>query len=84
MSAVHDWLENARCGRRYRRRSLDYRSPGPWRACRPTPATNICCRFMALGVAGEGAQAERFHAGIDHYVIAMDVTALPRAAPELS
>ena len=27
---------------------------------------------LALGAAGEGAQAERFHAGIDHYVIAMD------------
>jgi 4,5-DOPA dioxygenase extradiol len=28
--------------------------------------------FVALGAAGDGAKAERFHAGIDHYVIAMD------------
>jgi 4,5-DOPA dioxygenase extradiol len=28
--------------------------------------------YVALGAASDGAQAERFHAGIDDYVIAMD------------
>ena len=35
--------------------------------------------FVALGAGGEGATVERFHAGIDNYVIAMDAyTFLPK------
>ena len=31
--------------------------------------------FVALGAGGENAQARRLHAGIDDYVLAMDVYA---------
>jgi 4,5-DOPA dioxygenase extradiol len=35
--------------------------------------------FVALGAGGEQAEVERFHAGIDDYVIAMDAYAfLPK------
>jgi len=35
--------------------------------------------YVALGAGGENARAERFHSGIDDYVIAMDAYSfLPR------
>jgi 4,5-DOPA dioxygenase extradiol len=34
--------------------------------------------FVALGAGGDDALAERFHAGIDDYVIAMDAYAFSR------
>ena len=51
---------------------LDYRrqSPGGIEA-HPTDE-HLLPLFVALGAAGDGATAKRFHAGIDDYVIAMD------------
>ncbi len=58
---------------------LDYRqqAPGAVRA-QPTDE-HLLPLFVALGAGGEGATVERFHAGIDNYVIAMDAyTFLPK------
>jgi 4,5-DOPA dioxygenase extradiol len=34
---------------------------------------NICCRCLShSGAGGEASRKQRFHAGIDDYVIAMD------------
>lgn len=51
---------------------LDYRrqSPGGIRA-HPSDE-HLLPLFVALGAAGDGASARRFHTGIDDYVIAMD------------
>ena len=58
---------------------LDYRqqAPGAVRA-QPTDE-HLLPLFVALGAGGEGATIERFHAGIDNFVIAMDAyTFLPK------
>ena len=44
--------------------------------CAPIPSDDhLLPLYVALGAAGEGARAERLHAGIDDYVIAMDAFA---------
>lgn len=54
---------------------LDYRRRAP-DAVRAHPSEeHLLPFFVALGAAGEGATAERFHAGIDDYVLAMDAWA---------
>lgn len=51
---------------------LDYRRQAPG-ALRAHPSDeHLLPLYVALGAAGERAQASRFHAGIDDYVIAMD------------
>ena len=51
---------------------LDYRRQAPGGVQAHPSDEHLLPFYVALGAAGEGAQAERFHAGIDHYVIAMD------------
>lgn len=51
---------------------LDYRSVAP-AATRAHPSEDhLLPLYVALGAAGEHYRTERFHAGIDDYVIAMD------------
>ncbi len=51
---------------------LDYRVRAP-DAVRAHPSDeHLLPLYVALGAAGEGAQLERIHAGIDDYVLAMD------------
>ena len=50
---------------------LDYRRQAPG-AVQAQPSDEHLPLYVALGAAGEKAQAHRFHAGIDDYVIAMD------------
>lgn len=51
---------------------LDYRRQAPGGAQAHPSDEHLLPLFVALGAAGDAAQAERFHAGIDDYVIAMD------------
>ena len=54
---------------------LDYRQRAP-EARRAHPSDeHLLPLYVALGAAGQAATAERFHAGIDDYVIAMDAYA---------
>lgn len=54
---------------------LEYRERAP-DAVRAHPSDeHLLPLFVALGAAGEGARAERVHAGVDDYVIAMDAFA---------
>ncbi|MDD2741842.1 MAG: class III extradiol ring-cleavage dioxygenase [Rhodocyclaceae bacterium] len=59
---------------------LDYRQQAPdARQAHPSDE-HLLPFFVALGAAGEQASAQRLHAGIDDYVIAMDAYAfLPQA-----
>ena len=57
---------------------LDYRARAP-AAVRAHPTEDhLLPLFVALGAGGEQALAERFHAGIDSYVLAMDAFAFHR------
>lgn len=51
---------------------LDYRQQAPDAVQAHPSDEHLLPLFVALGAAGEGAEAQRFHAGIDDYVIAMD------------
>jgi len=51
---------------------LDYRRQAPGAVQAHPSDEHLLPLFVALGAAGEKAQTERFHAGIDDYVIAMD------------
>jgi 4,5-DOPA dioxygenase extradiol len=52
---------------------LDYRRQAPDAARAHPSDEHLLPLFVALGAAGEHAGAERLHAGIDDYVIAMDM-----------
>ena len=59
---------------------LDYRRGAPGGAQAHPSEEHLLPLFVALGAAGDGARAERFHAGIDEHVLAMDAwtfTAVP-------
>jgi 4,5-DOPA dioxygenase extradiol len=51
---------------------LDYRRQAPGAAQAHPSDEHLLPLFVALGAGSESAKAERFHAGIDNYVIAMD------------
>ncbi|MBS1159274.1 MAG: Extradiol ring-cleavage dioxygenase, class enzyme, subunit [Proteobacteria bacterium] len=51
---------------------LDYRQQAPGAGQAHPSDEHLLPLFVALGAAGDTARAERFHAGIDDYVIAMD------------
>ncbi len=51
---------------------LDYRRQAPDAVQAHPSDEHLLPLFVALGAGGDAARAERFHAGIDDYVIAMD------------
>lgn len=51
---------------------LDYRRLAPGGVQAHPSDEHLLPLFVALGAGGDAAQVERFHAGIDDYVIAMD------------
>ncbi|PKO48123.1 MAG: dioxygenase [Betaproteobacteria bacterium HGW-Betaproteobacteria-4] len=51
---------------------LDYRRQAPGGAQAHPSDEHLLPLYVALGAGGENAEATRFHAGIDNYVIAMD------------
>lgn len=51
---------------------LDYRRQAPGAIQAHPSDEHLLPLYVAFGAAGEQAQAKRFHAGIDDYVIAMD------------
>ncbi len=51
---------------------LDYRRRAPGGVQAHPSEEHLLPLFVALGAAGDGAQATRFHAGIDEHVLAMD------------
>jgi len=51
---------------------LDYRRQSPGGVQAHPSDEHLLPLYVALGAAGENASTERFHAGIDNYVIAMD------------
>ncbi len=51
---------------------LDYRQQAPGGVQAHPSEEHLLPLFVALGAGGEPARSERFHAGIDDYVIAMD------------
>jgi len=51
---------------------LDYRARGPGAVQAHPSDEHLLPLFVALGAGGERAEVQRFHAGIDDYVIAMD------------
>lgn len=51
---------------------LDYRRQAPGAVQAHPSDEHLLPLYVAFGAAGEKAQAQRFHAGIDDYVIAMD------------
>ena len=58
---------------------LDYRAQAPGGEQAHPSDEHLLPLFVALGAGGEQAEVQRFHAGIDDYVIAMDAYAfLPK------
>jgi 4,5-DOPA dioxygenase extradiol len=51
---------------------LDYRRQAPGAVQAHPSDEHLLPLYVALGAGGDNAQAQRFHAGIDDYVIAMD------------
>lgn len=66
-----DWLAD-RLAARDLAALLDYRRQAPGAALAHPSDEHLLPLFVALGAAGENARAQRIHAGIDDYVIAMD------------
>ncbi len=59
---------------------LDYRRQAPGAVQAHPTDEHLLPLYVALGAAGDLAEIQRFHAGIDDYVLAMDAYAfLPRA-----
>lgn len=55
---------------------LDYRRQAPGAVQSHPSDEHLLPLYVALGAAGEQALAQRFHSGVDDYVIAMDVIAM--------
>lgn len=66
-----DWLD-AQLAAGNRDALLDYRRRAPGAVQAQPTEEHLLPLFVALGAAGDDAQVERFHAGIDDYVLAMD------------
>ena len=66
-----DWL-GTRLAARDIPALLDYRRQAPGAVQAHPSDEHLLPLYVALGAGGETAQARRFHAGIDDYVIAMD------------
>ncbi len=66
-----DWLAK-RLAERDIPALLDYRHQAPGGVQAHPSDEHLLPLYVALGAGGENAQAKRFHAGIDDYVIAMD------------
>jgi 4,5-DOPA dioxygenase extradiol len=66
-----DWLAS-RLASRDITALLDYRRQAPGAVQAHPSDEHLLPLYVALGAGGETAQARRFHAGIDDYVIAMD------------
>ncbi len=66
-----DWLD-AQLAAGDRDALLDYRRLAPGAVQAQPTEEHLLPLFVALGAAGDDAQVERFHAGIDDYVLAMD------------
>jgi 4,5-DOPA dioxygenase extradiol len=60
---------------------LDYRSLAPDAARAHPTEEHLLPLYVALGAAGENFDAERVHAGIDDYVLAMDAYSLTTRSP---
>lgn len=64
---------------------LDYRRQAPGAVQAHPTDEHLLPLYVALGAAGDSAKIQRFHAGIDDYVIAMDAYAfLPDEAGQLA
>jgi len=73
-----DWLA-ARLASRDLPALLDYRRQAPGAVQAHPSDEHLLPLYVAFGAGGDGARSERFHAGIDDYVIAMDAYSfLPR------
>ena len=73
-----DWMAN-RLQARDISALLDYRAQAPGAVQAHPSDEHLLPLFVALGAGGEQAEVQRFHAGIDDYVIAMDAYAfLPK------
>jgi len=57
---------------------LEYRRQAPHAARAHPTEDHLLPLFVAMGAAGEGFEAKRLHAGIDEFVLAMDVYAFQR------
>lgn len=66
-----DWLD-AQLAAGNRDALLDYRRRAPGAVQAQPTEEHLLPLFVALAAAGDDAQVERFHAGIDDYVLAMD------------
>ena len=60
---------------------VHYRRAGPSGARAHPQEDHLLPLFVALGAAGPGFRAERIHAGVDEFVLAMDAFAFRPAAP---
>ncbi|HQU77953.1 MAG TPA: class III extradiol ring-cleavage dioxygenase [Azonexus sp.] len=66
-----DWMAN-RLAARDIPALLDYRRQAPGAVQAHPSDEHLLPLYVALGAGGDNSQAQRFHAGIDDYVIAMD------------
>ena len=69
-----DWMAD-RLGARDLPALLDYRRQAPGAVQAHPTDEHLLPLYVALGAAGDPARIERFHAGIDDYVLAMDAYA---------
>jgi len=72
--AFADWMAD-RLAARDLPALLDYRQQAPGAVQAHPTDEHLLPLYVALGAAGDSARIERFHAGIDDYVLAMDAYA---------
>lgn len=72
--AFADWMAD-RLAARDLPALLDYRRQAPGAVQAHPTDEHLLPLYVALGAAGDSARIERFHAGIDDYVLAMDAYA---------